>query len=180
MVVANETSSLLQFEVVHSSENPRWRILPGSIPAGEWTHVAATFDDSTARLYLNGAPAALSVFSSPSGNRIDNAGTGRIGNRADLAKAFAGRMDGVVLYSRALTSTEVQGMAEAAAGRLADSTEVRGSPASPVTPSSDWDSDGVPDEMEIFSGTARTDSLSRQAFGCVESPPATLGNSVIL
>jgi hypothetical protein len=78
----------------------------GISPAiGRWQHVAATYDGSTARIYVDGALAASSTFT---GN-VGDSNTWRIGAYGSPATGFFdGNVDDVRVYSRALSATEIQ------------------------------------------------------------------------
>ncbi|MEN6408036.1 MAG: LamG-like jellyroll fold domain-containing protein [Thermoguttaceae bacterium] len=94
-----------------------------AVPLGSWSHLAATFDKGTVRLYLNGRQ----VASRKSGVQrlIPNASALCIGEgqKSDGRPAFvfSGLIDGVKVFSRPLTSAEVSAVYEA--GR---STHVNG------------------------------------------------------
>jgi chitodextrinase len=77
----------------------------GRTPAvGRWQHVAATYDGSTARIYVDGVQAASAPFS---GN-VGNANTWRIGAYGSPATGFFdGLIDNVRIYDRALSASEV-------------------------------------------------------------------------
>jgi hypothetical protein len=76
---------------------------------GQWTHLAATFDGTTGRLYLNGGEVASGPFSF--GGKT-NAGM-TIGNNSsesgwpDCPGAFNGDIDEARIYNRALDPSEV-------------------------------------------------------------------------
>ncbi len=78
----------------------------GQTPAiGRWQHVAATYDGTTARIYIDGALAASSTFT---GN-VGDSNTWRIGAYGSTAGGFFdGLVDDVRIYSRALSPTEIQ------------------------------------------------------------------------
>jgi chitodextrinase len=78
----------------------------GATPtAGTWQHVAATYDGSTARFYLNGTLVASKPFTAPVGTsnswRIGAYGAGSGGN-------FDGSIDEVRVYDHALTASDIQ------------------------------------------------------------------------
>ncbi len=82
-----------------------WQVVNGPIiSAGVWTHVAATFDGSSARLYVNNTPyGPIAAFIS-----VNNASNLRIGaglNEAPPNYFFGGLIDDVRLYNTALTAT---------------------------------------------------------------------------
>jgi hypothetical protein len=72
--------------------------------AGTWTHLAATWDQSTLRLYVNGALASSRTIAGTIGNA---AGPLRIGGNAVWGEYFTGLIDEVRVYRRALTASEV-------------------------------------------------------------------------
>jgi len=83
------------------------RILRGSspLPLNTWSHVAASYDGSTLRLYVNG----VLVASTPQAGSIDPApGPLRIGGNSVWGEYFTGRIDEVRIYSRALSAAEIQ------------------------------------------------------------------------
>ena len=72
---------------------------------GRWQHVAATYDGSTARIYLDGTLAATSTFT---GN-VGDSNSWRIGAYGSAAGGFfQGLIDNVRIYGRALSANEVQ------------------------------------------------------------------------
>ena len=76
-----------------------------ALPAGTWTHVVGTYDGSTVKIYTNGllvqslAYAAALTHSAAPLLIGDAAGTGNY--------HWAGGLDEVAVYSRALTASEV-------------------------------------------------------------------------
>jgi hypothetical protein len=70
-----------------------------------WTHLAASYDGTTLRLYVNGTQVA-SVAAS--GAITTTAGSLRIGGNNIWSEWFAGVIDDVRVYNRALTATEIQ------------------------------------------------------------------------
>jgi len=73
--------------------------------SGVWVHVAGTYDGSTMRLYLNGTeqPGAVSV----SGTVATGGGI----HLSSSGETLNGRLDDVRVYSRALSATEIQALA---------------------------------------------------------------------
>ena len=72
---------------------------------GRWQHVAATYDGSTARIYLDGTLAATSTFT---GN-VGDSNSWRIGAYGSPAGGFfQGLIDNVRIYGRALSASEIQ------------------------------------------------------------------------
>jgi hypothetical protein len=90
---------------------------PTALPVGKWSHVVATYDNQTMRLYIDGKEVASGERGGPirpsGGNLcIGNYGTGN-------ARAFfAGMLDELKLYDRALTPDEVRQHYEEGAARL--------------------------------------------------------------
>ena len=80
---------------------------------GRWAHVAATFDGTTARLYLNGSEIASGPFSFANG--IDAGMTiGNVNSDSwpDCPGVFKGDMDEVRIYDRALTAAQIAYLAD--------------------------------------------------------------------
>ena len=73
--------------------------------AGQWQHVAATFDGTTARYYIDGAEVASRTVS----GSVGSSNTWRIGAYgAHPGGFFDGLIDDVRIYNRALTASEIQ------------------------------------------------------------------------
>jgi hypothetical protein len=75
------------------------------LPLNTWTHLAATYDGSILRLYVNGIQVGLLV---QSGNMIVSTRTLRIGGNTVWGEYFNGTIDDVRIYNRALTEAEIQ------------------------------------------------------------------------
>ena len=72
---------------------------------GVWQHIAATYDGSTARFFLDG----VEVASSPFTGLVGNSNTWRIGAYgATPSGFFDGLIDNVRIYDRALVAAEIQ------------------------------------------------------------------------
>ena len=69
-----------------------------------WTHLAATYDGTTVRLYVNGAQVASRAVT---GNLISSTGALRIGGNTIWGEYFSGLIDEVRIYNRALTPAEI-------------------------------------------------------------------------
>lgn len=72
---------------------------------GKWHHIAATYDGSTLRGYVNGIEEASSVAGYSLTSNVANLIIGRYANYA-----FSGTIDDVRLYSRALNEDEIAAM----------------------------------------------------------------------
>jgi hypothetical protein len=114
-VVLKETSNDLAYALYGSSDTNRpgvW-ITAGSsqsvlgasqVPVNTWTHVAAAYDGATLRFYVNGTQANSTAVTQPiavSGSPL------QIGGNAIWGEYFAGRIDDVRIYNRALTAAEI-------------------------------------------------------------------------
>jgi len=75
------------------------------LAANTWTYLAATFDGSMLRLYVNGVQVGSAALS---GGIRTSAGALRIGGNSVWGEYFQGRIDEVRVYNRALTASEIQ------------------------------------------------------------------------
>jgi uncharacterized membrane protein YeiH len=76
----------------------------GALPLNTWTHLAATYDGTTLRLFVNGTQVGSRAVS---GALVTSAGALRIGGNSVWGEYFAGRLDDVRIYNRALTPAEI-------------------------------------------------------------------------
>ncbi len=76
-----------------------------TLPLNTWTHLALTYDGAVLRLYENGVEVGTQ---SVAGAIATSSGPLQIGGNAVWGEYFSGRIDEVRIYSRALTSTEIQ------------------------------------------------------------------------
>jgi Concanavalin A-like lectin/glucanases superfamily len=77
-----------------------------TVPLDEWTHVAATYDGSFARIYINGQASGLRETTA-SCNVADSGANLYIGSTNNAFDFFQGSMDDVRVYQRTLTATEI-------------------------------------------------------------------------
>jgi Concanavalin A-like lectin/glucanases superfamily/Putative esterase len=75
------------------------------VPLNTWTHLAATHDGTTLRLYINGAQVRSRGVS---GSLLTSTGALRIGGNAVWGEFFQGRIDEIRIYNRALSPSEIQ------------------------------------------------------------------------
>jgi len=75
-----------------------------ALPVGVWTHLAATYDKSTLRLYVNGTQVASTAVS---GTLVNSTRALKIGGNTIWGEYFAGLIDEVRVYERALTPAEI-------------------------------------------------------------------------
>ncbi len=76
-----------------------------ALPANAWSHLAATYDGTMLRLYVNGAPAGSRPTT---GSMQVSTGALRVGGNAVWGEYYQGRIDEVRIYNRALAQTEIQ------------------------------------------------------------------------
>ncbi len=78
---------------------------PSSLAPNVWSHVSATYDGTTMRLYLNGTEVNNRA---QSGAFPTSSGPLSFGGDTPFGQNFAGRIDEVRLYDRALSPAEIQ------------------------------------------------------------------------
>jgi len=106
----------------------------GSIPQGQFTHVAATYDGMTLRLYLDGTEVNSALFvmdPGPANAALEIASTGN--GAITRTQNFVGALDDVRVYRRALSACEI---AELALGDNAGPPGPEGPPG-PAGPAGD-------------------------------------------
>jgi hypothetical protein len=89
------------------------------LPLNAWSHLASTYDGSTLRLYVNGV---LASSPAASGSMAASSGVLRIGGNSVWPEWFAGLIDEVRIYNRALSAGEIQTDMNTAVGAAADTT----------------------------------------------------------
>ncbi len=76
-----------------------------ALPANAWSHLAATYDGTTLRLFVNGAPVSSRTVT---GAMVGSAGALRIGGNGVWGEWFQGLIDELRVYNRALSVAEIQ------------------------------------------------------------------------
>jgi len=83
----------------------------GSLPLHKWTHIAGTYDGSTARIYMNGV---FDNSKSASGNVSDADATLHIGGNRDTdpqyQRWYKGTLDEIRMYNRVLSDAEIHAL----------------------------------------------------------------------
>jgi large repetitive protein len=92
----------LSFQRIAGSTNT---VTASAPPLDSWSHVAATYDGTTMRLYVNGS---LSNSAASALSLLDNAAAFRVGNSALGTDGWAGDLDDVAVYSGVLSAAQVQ------------------------------------------------------------------------
>jgi hypothetical protein len=70
-----------------------------------WSHLAATYDGSNLRLYVNGALVSTAAVT---GSMAASTGVLRLGGNSVWSEWYAGLIDEVRVYNRALTQAQIQ------------------------------------------------------------------------
>ena len=75
------------------------------MPLNTWTHLTATYDGATLRMFVNGVQASSRAVT---GLTATTSGALRIGGNSVWGEYFRGLIDEVRIYNRALTAAEIQ------------------------------------------------------------------------
>ena len=142
---------------------------PASLTANTWVHLAARYDGATTRLYVNGAQVASQA---QTGAIATSTNPLQIGGDSLYGGYFAGRIDEVRIYNRALNIAEIQ----------ADMNTPVGSPPPTPTPTPDqcevpnfigtqlnqaqsiWNDAGFTTEVTIVHGAQHDSRITRQSL----------------
>ena len=129
MLYLQEDDSL---DIYFSFPDSGWGATDAIVSQDTWTHVAATFDGTLEKLYVNGelkftreSPGVIQVSENPL--TIGNMTGGAVGNQdsGNNTRPFSGAIDEVMVYSRVLSDGEIAAAMEPAAvqpsGKLATS-----------------------------------------------------------
>lgn len=115
-VILKEQTGQLVYALYANNENrkPSGHLYSGGdifangasqVAANAWTHLAATYDGATLRLYVNGSQVKSRSFS---GAMPNSAGPLRIGGNSVWGEYFNGLIDEVRIYNRALSAADIQ------------------------------------------------------------------------
>jgi hypothetical protein len=115
IVMKEQSGNLIYSLAANSDRNqPATSVFAGSgrtlyggsrLAVNTWTHLAATYDGATQRLYVNGSQVA--TRSQNGGIRVST-GPLQIGRNSVWGQYFRGRIDEVRIYNCALTTSEIR------------------------------------------------------------------------
>jgi concanavalin A-like lectin/glucanase superfamily protein/fibronectin type III domain protein len=122
-----------------------------ALPVSSWTHLAQTYDGAAVRLYVNGA---LAASTPATGSLLNSTDPLRIGGDQTWGEWFAGRIDEVRIYSRALSQGEIQ----------ADmNTSIGGGSPPPPPPPGDTQAPTTPSGLTVTAKTQTSVTLAWNA-----------------
>ena len=101
---------LLQFLGNTSGGLSDWYSAPLSSPVGVWTHVAATYDGSTVRGYINGSQVLTQTVTLQLSTRTADV---YVGNYAGTSLPLDAKVDELTIFNRALSGSEIQAIYQA-------------------------------------------------------------------
>jgi hypothetical protein len=115
-VVLKERSSGLSYALYASDDASRASgfvrrssdvgvVSPAALPLNSWTHLAVTYDGATLRLYVNGNQVRSRT---QTGAVVTSSNALKIGGNSVWGEYFAGLIDDVRIYSKALTVAEIR------------------------------------------------------------------------
>jgi PKD repeat protein len=100
---ANSDSNVPAFGIYAGGEQTL--LGTATLPANAWSHLAASYDGTTQRIYVNGVQVASRA---QTGTISTSAGVLRIGGNSVWGEYFQGHIDEVRIYNRALNTSEIQ------------------------------------------------------------------------
>jgi len=104
------SSGILDFESMSTGiYSSRGYVMGGQVLTGKWVHVAVSIDGLMATLYVDGLSSATGIIASRfNTEKFVVAKIGAIGSSLDvIAEPFAAQIDDVLIFDKALTSTEI-------------------------------------------------------------------------
>jgi hypothetical protein len=105
------------------------------LPPNQWTHIAATFDGECLSLFVNGVEVRCTGI--VAGAMANEASALRFGGQSPWGDYFAGRIDDIRIYDRALTAAEILEDASTPVGDAIVAQPDAGSPFSDLSPVAD-------------------------------------------
>ena len=138
------------------------------LPTNTWTHLAATYDGSTQKLYVNGV---LVGSRSQTGAIALSSGALRIGGNSVWGEYFTGYIDEVRIYNRALSQAEIASDSKIAVVGLVVSTSANRS--NPVPLSGGSVSGNIYVYYALISPTAATNPAKQVKFWLDDPTPSS-------
>ena len=126
------------------------------LPLNAWSHIAGTYDGANIRLYVNGVEVARRPHT---GNISTSSGALTIGGDALYGQHFAGRIDEVRVYNKALTAAQVQSDMATAINSSSDSPPPPPPPPS-ESPTTDTQPPTTPSNLRVTSSTTTSTALA--------------------
>ena len=150
----------------------------GSVPDATWTHVAAVYDGTAKRLYINGT---LAASADDDGSMIDNAYLLHLGQRGNGSSWLNGKLDEAAIWSRALSAAAVANLAgsrlEAPGDQLWRSSTASGTGLSDTLPAFLLESDeAYAWEKTAADSDGLTDATDRRSFTTAFTIPDAVAN----
>ena len=110
--IETTTTNQLNFASSHgSTANARISTPTNTLVIGQWQHIAATFDGTTKRMYVNGTQVASGAMANALTYDVQPMWLGCDNNSGSFAMRFNGAIDEVQIYNRALSAAEIQMLA---------------------------------------------------------------------
>ncbi len=132
-----------------SSHGDQFLAGTSTLPANQWTHLAATYDGATLQLYVNGVQVASRAMSD---TVTSSSSPLQIGGDSAFGQYFKGIIDEVRVYNRALAPAEIQNDMTVAISQAVLDTQA------PTAPSNLTGTSSGPNQINL-SWTASTDNV---------------------
>jgi hypothetical protein len=108
------------FATCTTTRNGDWFSGVNTISHGAWHHIAVRYDPNNLpnppTLFINGVRLPPKTITTPSGSVSTGAGTGYIGNKSGLSRAWKGAIADVRIYNRLLSDAEIHTLASVPPG----------------------------------------------------------------